>query len=151
MISFYADLLDRFHDLHADIENALELLPQAAMGWTPGPDMNSVSVLTVHLTGAERFLVGDVVMGDPSNRNREAEFQGSAWDKNDLLRRLVETEAYLKRAFEDMKLSDLETTRLHPRHGGQVSVAWALTHALEHTASHLGHIQITAQLWQQKQ
>jgi len=28
-------------------------------------------------------------------------------------------------------------------------VAWALAHALEHTALHLGHIQIGRELWQE--
>ncbi len=148
MIPFYVDLLDRFHQLHADIEQALQPLPLEALDWQPGPDMNSISVLIVHLTGAERFLVGDIIMGDPSNRNREAEFLASGLIKNDLLNMLHEKEAYLKAAFEDLKLSDLETSRLHPRHGNQVSVAWALTHALEHSAAHLGHIQLTVQLWQ---
>jgi hypothetical protein len=44
----------------------------------------------------------------------------------------------------------LETERTHPRHGNQVSVAWALLHALEHAATHVGHIQLTVQLWHQK-
>jgi hypothetical protein len=48
-----------------------------------------------------------------------------------------------------LTLTDLETTRLHPRHGRQVSVTWALTHALEHAALHLGNLEITAQLWQE--
>lgn len=150
MIPFYSDLLNRFHELHADIEKALEPLPQDAMGWQPEPDMNSISVLIVHLTGAERFLVGDIVMGESSNRDREAEFHVAGLDKNELLGRLTEAEAYLKAAFEKMKLSDLETSRIHPRHGRQVSVAWALLHSLEHTGNHLGHIQLTAQLWQQR-
>jgi len=29
-----------------------------------------------------------------------------------------------------------------------VGVAWAILHALEHTGIHLGHIQVTQQLWQ---
>jgi ankyrin repeat protein len=29
-------------------------------------------------------------------------------------------------------------------------VAWCLAHALEHTALHLGHMQITRQLWEQR-
>ncbi len=148
MIPFYVDLLDRFHQLHADIEQALQSLPLEALDWQPGPDMNSISVLIVHLTGAERFLVGDIIIGDPSNRNREAEFSAVGLTKYDLFNLLHEKEAYLKAAFEDLKLSDLETSRLHPRHGNQVSVAWALTHALEHSAAHLGHIQLTVQLWQ---
>ncbi len=148
MTPFYAELLGRFHELHAQVETALEPLPQEAMDWIPGPDMNSASVLIVHLTGAERFLVGDLVMGDPSNRDREAEFSASGWQKDDLLLRLKETESYLAQAFEKLTLAELETTRLHPRHGRQVSVTWALTHALEHAALHLGHLQFTSQLWQ---
>ena len=150
MIPFYEELFGRFHELHADIKKALESLPPEAMDWTPGPDMNSVSVLVTHLTGAERYLVGDVVMGDPSIRDREAEFRVAGQAKNDLLQRLTDTEAYTKAAFETLKLSDLETTRTHPRHGNQVSVTFALTHALEHVATHLGHIQLTVQLWQQR-
>jgi DinB superfamily len=150
MIPFYEELFGRFHELHADIKQALESLPPEAMDWTPGTDMNSVSVLVAHLTGAERYLVGDVVMSDPSNRDREAEFRVAGLAKNDLLLRLTDTEAYTKAAFETLKLSDLETTRTHPRHGNQVSVTFALTHALEHVATHLGHIQLTVQLWQQR-
>jgi len=150
MITFYEELFDRFHELHADIKQALESLPPEALDWTPGPEMNSVSVLVTHLTGAERYLVGDVVMGDPSNRDREAEFRAAGLAKSALLQRLADTEAYTRVAFESLKLSDLETTRTHPRHGNQVSVTFALTHALEHVATHLGHIQLTVQLWMQK-
>jgi len=149
MIAFYADLLDRFHELHTDIEKILESLPPEALDWSPGPEINSLSVLIVHLTGAERFLVGDIVMGESSNRNREAEFQASGLGKEYLLKRLRDTEAYLNSALETLELSDLESMRVHPRHGRQVSVAFALLHALEHTGTHHGHIQLTAQLWQQ--
>jgi len=151
MIPFFVELLVRFRELHADIEKNLDPLPQEAMDWTPGPDMNSVSVLVIHLTGSERFWVGDVVMGDPSNRVREAEFQVSGLDKATLLQRLRETEAYLTTAFDKLKLTDLETTRIHPLRGYEVTVAWALMHALEHTGIHLGHIELTAQLWKQRQ
>jgi hypothetical protein len=30
-------------------------------------------------------------------------------------------------------------------------VGWALCHILKHTALHLGHLQITRQLWEQRQ
>jgi hypothetical protein len=147
MLPFYKDLLDRFHELHTEIEQILETLPPDALDWAPVQEMNSVSVLVTHLTGAERFLIGDVIMGDPSNRNREAEFKVAGLKKADLIRRLTETEAYIKSAFEKMSLADLETQRTHPRHGNQVTVAWAILHALEHAATHLGHIQLTVQLW----
>lgn len=37
------------------------------------------------------------------------------------------------------------TERLQALH----TVAWRLAHALEHTALHLGHMEITRQLWEQ--
>ncbi len=147
---FYKELYDRFRELHGDIERALESLPEEALDWKPGADMNSVSVLVTHLTGAERFLIGDVVMGEISNRNRDEEFQVAGQTKQDLLQRLSGTDAYIKKAFENMDLPDLETERIHPRHGNKVSVAFAILHALEHAATHVGHIGLTVQLWQQK-
>jgi hypothetical protein len=149
MLPFYEALAGRFHTLHQEILNDLQSLAPEALDWIPGPEMNSVSVIIVHLTGAERFLIGDVIMQDPSNRNREAEFQVKGMTKADLTRRLEDTEAYLVAAFEKLTLEDLAAARLHPREGS-VSVAWALLHALDHVAEHAGHIQMTIQLWRQK-
>lgn len=150
MILFYETLFERFHDLHAEILNDLQALPPEALDWIPGHEMNSVTVIIVHLTGAERFLIGDVVMQDSSNRNREAEFLVKGMTKNDLIRRLNDTEAYTKAALDKLTLEDLAAERLHPRHGNQVKVAWAILHALDHVATHLGQIQMTSQLWHQR-
>lgn len=143
---FFEALFDRFHELHQQIEQILADLPSEALDWKPSDGMNSVSVLVVHITGAERFLIGDIVMGESSNRVREAEFEAAGMGKEALLRRLHETEAYIKDALSRLSLSDLEMQRTHPRHGKQVSVAWAILHALEHAGIHVGHIELTAQL-----
>lgn len=150
MNPFYQALADRFHELHGDIIRDLEALPATAIDWKPGNEMNSVAVIVVHLTGAERFLIGDVVMGESSNRNREAEFKISGMTKDDLIKRLTDSEAYMAAALDKLTLADLETTRIHPRHGNQVLVAWTVLHALEHTATHVGHINMTLQLWHQR-
>jgi hypothetical protein len=150
MLTFFEALAGRFHELHGDIKRDLDALPASALDWKPGPEMNSVNIIIVHLTGAERFLVGDVVMQETSNRNRDLEFQARGLTKEDLLRRLDDTETYLKNALEKLSLSDLETTRIHPRHGDQVTISWALLHALEHTATHVGHINLTVQMWHQR-
>lgn len=150
MITFFEELADRFHQLYGDIKRDIESLPPAALDWKPGAEMNSVSIIIVHLTGATRFLIGDVVMQDSSNRNREAEFLVKGMTKEDLYRCLDDSEAYIRNALGKLSLSDLETKRIHPRHGDQVTVAWALIHALEHIATHLGHINLTVQFWHQK-
>jgi Protein of unknown function (DUF1572) len=150
MLPFFESLSALYHDLHDGIRQAIDKLPQEALDWTPGPEMNSVSVLVTHLTGAERFLIGDVIMHDPSNRDREAEFRVQGINKSNLLKRVNDTELYVDSVLEKLNLADLEGERTHPRRGDQVKVAWALLHTLEHTANHLGHIELTVQLWQQK-
>lgn len=150
MLPFYEALAERFHDLHTQIKHDLDSLPPQALDWIPGPEMNSVSVIITHLTGAERFLIGDVVMQNPSNRNRDAEFLVKGVAKTDLTRRLDDAEAYVTAAFEKLSLDDLSAERMHPRHGNMVSVAWAILHALDHVAVHTGHLQVTTQLWHQR-
>ena len=149
MLPFYEALAERFHELHSEILRDLEALPDEALDWMPGPEMNSVSIITVHTTGSIRFWVGDVVMQESSHRNRDAEFLVTGLGRDELVRRLTDTETYLRAAFEKLTLSDLETERLHPRQGYNVTVASALLHALDHAATHVGHIQLTTQLWHQ--
>jgi len=149
MIPFFKDYLDRLLELHVEIEQALEGLPQEALDWKPAADMNSLCVLVIHLTGAERYWIGDVVAGEPSHRERSAEFQAVGMDIPALKERLKQTEAYTRTVFESLQLHDLEAPRISPREGHRLSVAWSLGHALEHTALHLGHIQITSAFWKQ--
>ena len=148
---FYQSYLDRLEDLHQQITQALEGLPPAALDWVPGSETNSIDVLITHLTGAERFWIGDVGMGDPSNRDREAEFHVKGASASQLRSRLEASLAYARKALEKLGLQDLESNRTNPRNGKPVSVAEALLHPLEHTAIHLGHIQLTRQLWEEKQ
>ena len=65
----------------------------------------------------------------------------------ELTARLQESWSYGAQVLENLELADLEAKRWSPRNDRDVSVTWALEHALKHTAVHLGHIQITRQLW----
>jgi len=145
------DYWEQLQTLHEGIERAIEGLPQAAWDWAPGPDMNSLAVLIVHVAGAERYWIGDVAGRDPSARDRAAEFRTRGVDGAVLKRRLTEVLSHSRAVLEKLTLSELEELRVSPRDGRQFTVAWSLAHALEHTALHLGHIQITRQLWQQLQ
>jgi uncharacterized damage-inducible protein DinB len=148
MIDFYQDFLNRLVELHKNIEQAIQGLPQEALDWSPGKGMNSIAVLIVHLTGAERYWIGDVALEDPSSRDRAAEFRAGGIPLDALQARLADSLAYAQNALTRLTLSDLAQERVSPRDGRKFSVTWALLHALEHTAIHLGHIQITRQLWE---
>jgi len=151
MQTFYQSYLDRLKDLHSQISTALESLPGEMLDWSPAPEMNSIDVLITHLAGAERYWIGDVAMGESSDRVREAEFHVKGASASDLQARLDASLAYAQEALEKLDLPDLESTRTNPRDGKPVTVAAALLHPLEHTAIHLGHIQLTRQLWEERQ
>ena len=59
-------------------------------------------------------------------------------------------DVYEKATFEEMGLGELDEERVSARDGQKYSVAWALSHALEHTALHVGHIQTLGQLWKER-
>ena len=149
MQTFFKDYLNLLQDCHNHILNALEGLPPAALDWTPGTDMNSISVLVFHLTGAERYWIGDVAAQDPTERDRDAEFRVRGVDVAVLKKRLADNLEYARNALDKMSIQDLETTCVSPRDGREFTVGWALLHALDHANVHLGQIEITRQLWEQ--
>lgn len=151
MLPILEDYWERLQALHEGIESAIEVLPLAALDWVPGPDMNSLGVLVTHVAGAERYWIGDVAGHDPSGRDRAAEFRTQGADAAALKTRLAETLAHSRAVLEKLTLPDLEARCVSPRDGRRFTVAWSLAHALEHTALHLGHIQLTRQLWHQRQ
>ncbi len=150
MNDFYQIYLNRLDEVHSDINQAIKDLPQAALDWIPSEGMNSINVMIFHLTGAERYWIGDVAMRDPSERDRAAEFRVKGIPLESLLKRLADTTAYAHHAVAQLTLQDLEQERTSPRDGSKFTVAWALLHSLEHSAIHLGHIQLTRQLWDQQ-
>ncbi len=150
MEQFFVDYLDRLREVHSEIEKALAVLPPEALDWQPGPEINSASVLIMHLTGAQRYWIGDMGMLESSNRNRDSEFEVRGLTTADLLKRLQATEDYACSACARLSLTDLGVMRSSPHGDEHFTVAWALLHALEHTAIHAGHIETLKQLWQQR-
>ena len=151
MQSFLANYLNNLQEFHDEIRTAIKGLPQSALDWTPGAEINSITALVVHLTGAERYWIGDVVAGELHERDREAEFRVQGVSEEQLIQRLSENESYIQKALEPLALQELEESRVSPRNGRSMTVGWALCHVLKHTALHLGHMQITRQLWEQRQ
>ena len=146
MSIFYNDLMDRLSELHAEIEKSLDGLPSDALDWVPGPEMNSITVLVTHLTGAEHYWIG-VAVNEPHERDRAVEFLTKGLGLEELKARVVSTEDFARQALTSLSIKDLETLRHSPRKDKTFSVGWCLAHALEHSAIHTGHIQLTRQLW----
>jgi uncharacterized damage-inducible protein DinB len=146
MQPYFEDYLLNLQELHNDILNALKDLPPAALDWSPAADMNSINVLVVHTVGAQRFLIGEAVAGHSANRDREAEFKVHGLDADALTQRLNEGYEYIRSVLDDLTVDDLASVR--DFRGRERSVAWILGHALKHTATHMGHIQLMRQVWE---
>jgi uncharacterized damage-inducible protein DinB len=148
MIELFAAYLKQLEALHADMNDAIRDLPVEALNWSPGPGMNSVAVLAAHTAGSERYWIGDVVARDDSHRDRAAEFLTQAGNAAELIGRLEAALAHSRNALGQLSLESLDEKRLAPSDQREVTVAWALVHALEHVATHLGHLQLMRDMWQ---
>lgn len=142
-----AEVVERLEALHRTIEKAIDGMPDEAMDWRPGPGMNSLGVLLTHAMGAQRYWIGDVAGGDDSGRDREAEFIARGVGTAALIERGREVLAHSRSVLGTLSSADLPAPRTALPSGRQVTTAWAILHALEHTALHAGHIEITRQLW----
>src|SRR5690606_8899837 len=110
---------------------------------------NSLAVTAHHMAGSERFWVGEAAGGRPAQRDREAEFRATASSAAELTALLAEALAVSTEALGALTPAQLaETITVRGAFGERtVTRRWAIVHALTHLAVHLGHMQITRQLW----
>ena len=145
---FFADYLERLEDLQHGLHKEVRDLPAEAMDWSPGPEMNSVAVLLAHIAGLLHEGM-DIALGDPPSRVREREFQTRGVLGAEMLRRLEAVIDYARGALPRLGLEDLDKERQDE--DGPVTCGRALLHALEHAYLHFGHVQLTCQMWRQRE
>ncbi len=147
---YIAEYLDALRGQHAQLKNALEGMTDEALDWSPVEGANSLAALTAHIAGAQSYLLGDLMTGRASLRDRDGEFATQQLDSIALAARLDAAMEDSTRSLESLTVDDLATERYSARHQRNFTVAWLLNHALEHCAQHVGHAQITRQLWDQR-
>ena len=124
-----------------------ERMGEPAMNTRPlGPGTNAVAALILHCCGVSEFWLGHVALGEPSQRDREAEFTSTATLTE--LRAIVDVS--LERAATHLaRLEAGEGTDEGGRqflHGGDISDASVVLHVLEELFQHLGHAELTADM-----
>jgi uncharacterized damage-inducible protein DinB len=140
----------RLDELRRLVNETLVDMPVEGLNWRPiqaqgDHATNSLAVLAVHVAGAEHFWIAEVIGGQPSTRNRAAEFATSAATPAELLALLDHTGKETQAVFLGLSEKDLDGTR--QVESKVIPVRWALLHVVDHTSLHLGHMQITRQLW----
>lgn len=114
------------------------------------PETNTLFALATHLAGAGEFWTLALAAGQTLQRDRPAEFRASG-TLPDLTARYTRWIADLHAALDPLPDSALAMSVSPPAAyrgtlPAQLSVRECLLHAIEHSAQHLGHIELTRQL-----
>jgi len=150
MLSECTSYLGMLDDLRGQIADLIADLPAEALNWRPiegGDDhvTNSLAVMVAHVTGAEHFWIYEVIGGQPATRDRPSEFVTEVDGSGPLLEKLEAIGRETRSVLATLTDADLDGTR--KAHDRTVPTRWGILHAIDHTALHLGHMQITYQLW----
>lgn len=137
-------LIQTIDSLHDAIYRAVEPLTDAEINWRHPQLSNTIGIMLRHIAGSERHWIVEVVGGRKVPRNRDAEFAHDALSKEAVVATLRQAQAEVKPVFEALTAADLAREIEVPfrEERKKLPAAWALLHALEHTAYHLGQIQL---------
>jgi uncharacterized damage-inducible protein DinB len=145
-----ASYLQMIEDLRGQVRDLIVGLPAEALNWRPleaaaDHATNSLAMLAAHVAGAEHFWMGEVVGGLPPTRDRDAEFAAQVTSAGGLVDLLDQIGEETQQICATLGETDLGGTR--EAQGRVIPVRWCILHVIDHTALHLGHMQLTYQLW----
>ena len=127
------------------IERCLEVLSDEDVWWRAGEGSNSIGNLLLHLEGSTRTWIISVAGGSHNLRDRQQEFdEREQIPRAKLIARLRQTLTEADEVLDRMKAEALLERRRSPWE--EVTVLWAIYHAVEHFAMHTGQIIMLAKM-----
>jgi hypothetical protein len=123
-------------------------MDKEALNWRPGPETNSAAVLVTHIAGSEGDLLR-TICGLPSDRDRDAEFRVTAESDVELLAKLDQMEALLNELAPGITAEDLAEVRTRADGRSNLGLYWLMQDTV-HQREHLGHLQLTKQMYEQQ-
>ncbi len=157
-IATYRQLFDEKYE---ELAQLLADLPAEALLWRPfeespwqGPSStlgliiaHSVSSAVYLLRRAE-YAMGRCEWADVDGDEGQEEFGPANHDPAYLQARIQRTQAYVHQLLDSLSAVDLEQSRAHPKRTNRIfSARYDIIHAFEHMSQHIGHGQLTRQLW----
>jgi uncharacterized damage-inducible protein DinB len=127
------------------LARCLEVLTDEDVWWRANEGSNSIGNLLLHLEGSTRTWIMNVAGGSHSPRDRQQEFdEREQIPRAELMARLkqtlVEADEVLARVEPEVLLERRQTP------WEDVTVLWAVYHAVEHFAMHAGQIIMLAKM-----
>jgi uncharacterized damage-inducible protein DinB len=142
-------LLAELSSIHRKAKATVEKLGDNGVNWVPpAADTNSAAVIVTHMCGSEAQWVGEYVGGAAAHRDRDAEFKLPQKTVKELVALLERTESSAHAALSKHTSASLNRAALTNRPDFKGTLRDCVLHALTHESEHVGHLELTAQLWQ---
>lgn len=145
--------LTEFNIIREDISKVIRGLNDEAANWQPlQAGTNSIYAILTHIIGVDNFWVRQIIGGQTVQRNREAEFRASGkiaelltvWEES-----WIQIESLLGK-LDHAQLLEVRSRPFSSEQQESITVQWIILHLITHYATHLGHIQLTRQLWERR-
>ncbi len=151
MESEIQDYIKELGIIREQILEAVRGLGDEAGNWHPLPqDTNSIYATLSHVIGAQNNWIRKIIAGQPIQRDREAELR-STGSLAEIIARFQKEGREIDEILGNLPDSQLSESRNVPGQREAVAtVRWCILHIISHNATHLGHIQLTCQLWEQR-
>ncbi len=142
--------LTTMNELRDQIKSVLEGLPPEALDWKPTEGAgelatNSLGVIATHVAGSGIYLIKEVIGMKPVHRDRDGEFAARGADVSALKGRLDAAAKIIEEVLSPLSEAQMDEDRKY--RDRTAKIRWIILHVIEHTALHLGHMQLTRQLW----
>lgn len=145
---------DRLSTQVREFLDALDGIPEDDLNsWKPsaeqqgGGAMNTLATLAVHVVAAARWRIEEQTFDIPFPRDRENEFSATATraEIDELFSTMLSEFRQLIASGQEVDFTSLPGTP-HDDHPDRTRLDWLMS-AIDHTALHVGHVQIHRQLW----
>lgn len=141
--------LDTMDGLRRAMRQVIEGMDAQGLNWNPLPgEANSLYAIVAHVCATEPALIHRRITGQPPAGGQDNPFAARGDSPQELIDRLVQLEQTTRSLIEGLTDKDLD--RAIEQGGGRPARTlreWISTN-LRHQALHLGHMEITKQLYQ---
>ncbi len=129
------------------ILKASDGLDAEGMNWRPIPEeTSSLAILGTHIMGNLEQGILATIAGHPDYRDRDAEFAAELDSNEELWSKWRNLKTRIQAAMGSMGPDVLDRHYNHPRQGEKTG-RWILLHAACHANEHVGHAELTRQLF----
>ena len=142
--------LTKLGDLRNQAKALLDGLPPEALDWRPirgegEMATNSLAVIAVHLAGSQTYWMREIIGRTPIRRDREAEFATQGASVADMKSKLDAAGKIAEEVLSPLNESQLGEGRMF--RDKPITVRAGILQVLDHVSQHIGHMQLTRQLW----